>query len=144
MDNGLEGVIAAKTVLSHSDGERGILWIRGHTLPQLVAEHGYEGAVALLWEGFAGNGLSRAAIRAELGIARETAFGDIGKWFDAAAHRPLIEGTRLSLACLSEDSPPAAVLATLPMAIAVLIRTQRGAEAIAPDASLGAPPTCSA
>ncbi len=43
MDSGLEGVIAAETVLSHSDGGRGILWVRGHTLDELVAEHGYEG-----------------------------------------------------------------------------------------------------
>jgi citrate synthase len=41
-------VIAAETVLSHSDGERGILWIRGHILPELVAERGCEGAVLLL------------------------------------------------------------------------------------------------
>ena len=74
MDSGLEGVIAAETVLSHSDGERGILWVRGHALPELVAEHGYEGAVAVLWEGFAGNGLTRDGIRAELGAARGTAF----------------------------------------------------------------------
>ena len=66
MDSGLEGVIAAETVLSHSDGERGILWVRGHALPELVAEHAYEGAVALLWDGFAGNGLRREGIRAEL------------------------------------------------------------------------------
>ena len=36
MKSGLEGVIAAETVLSHSDGERGILWVRGHALPELA------------------------------------------------------------------------------------------------------------
>jgi citrate synthase len=36
MDGGLEGAIAAETVLSHSDGEGGILWIRGHTFPELI------------------------------------------------------------------------------------------------------------
>ena len=87
MKSGLEGVIAAETVLSHSDGERGILWVRGHTLPELVVEHGYEGAVALLWDGFAGNDLTRAAICAELGAAREIAFARLGTWLDAAAHR---------------------------------------------------------
>jgi citrate synthase len=56
-------------VLSHSDGERGIIWVRRHTLAELVAEHGYEGSVALLWDGFAGNGLTREGIRAELGAA---------------------------------------------------------------------------
>ena len=97
MDSGLEGVIAAETVLSHSDGERGILWVRGHALPELVAEHGYEGAVALLWDGFAGNGLRREGIRAELGAAREAAFAQLPDWLDAAAGRPSSRGC----ACLS-------------------------------------------
>ena len=59
MDSGLAGLVAAQTVLSHSDGARGILWVRGHTLAELVADFGYEGAVGLLWEGFAGDRLSR-------------------------------------------------------------------------------------
>src|SRR6185437_13723732 len=118
MDSGLEGVIAAETVLSHSDGERGILWVRGHSLPELVAELGYDGAVALLWEGFAGEGLDRARVRAELGAAREAAFARRGDWLSAAADRPFIEGVRLALAALPEDSTPAAILGSLPVAIA--------------------------
>src|SRR5271170_573986 len=72
MDSGLAGLIAAETVLSHSDGARGILWVRGYTLAELVARFGYEGAVGLLWEGFAGNGLDGDAIRAQLSAARKT------------------------------------------------------------------------
>ena len=64
MDSGLAGLIAAETVLSHSDGAHGILWVRGHTLAELVADFGYEGAVGLLWEEFAGASLPRAAMRA--------------------------------------------------------------------------------
>src|SRR5258708_1808092 len=63
MDSGLAGLVAAETVLSHSDGARGILWVRGHTLADLAANFGYDGAVGLLWEGFAGEGLDRAAMR---------------------------------------------------------------------------------
>jgi citrate synthase len=137
MDSGLEGVIAAETVLSHSDGERGILWVRGQTLPQLVAEHHYEGAVALLWEGFAGNGLSRVGVRTELGAAREAAFARHGEWLDAAGRRPLIEGVRLSLAFLPENSLPSAILASLPVAIASLVRASQGAAPIAPSPNLG-------
>ena len=74
MDSGLAGLVAAETVLSHSDGARGILWVRGHALPELVADFGYEGAVGLLWEGFAGTGLSRDAIRLQLGAGRTLAF----------------------------------------------------------------------
>lgn len=136
MDSGLEGVIAAQTVLSHSDGDRGILWVRGHTLAELVAGYGYEGAVALLWEGFAGDRLSSDGIRAELGAAREMAFARLFDWLDAAARRPLIEGVRLSLGFLPEDSPPAAILASLPVAIAALLRARQGASPLAPDADL--------
>jgi len=38
IDSGPAGVVAAETVLSYSDGARGILWVRGHTLSELVAE----------------------------------------------------------------------------------------------------------
>ncbi len=137
MDSGLAGLIAAETVLSHSDGARGILWVRGHTLPELVADFGYEGAVGLLWEGFAGDGLSREAMRAQLGAARELAFARIGDWLDAARTRPLVEGVRLALATLPEDSAPAAILATLPVAIAALLRTRAGATVLAPDPARG-------
>ncbi len=138
MDSGLEGVVAAETVLSHSDGARGIMWVRGHTLGELVADHGYEGAVALLWEDFAGDGLSRAGIGAALGAGRVAAFARIGEWLDLAAGRPLLEGVRLALALLPEDSSPAAILASLPVALAALLRRRRGAAPVAPDPALGA------
>ena len=57
MPSGLAGVVAVETVLSHTDRERGMLWVRGVALPDLVARHGYGGTVALLSEGFAGDGL---------------------------------------------------------------------------------------
>ena len=60
MNNGLEGVVAADTVLSHTDGDTGTIWVRGHTVGDLVANHGFEGTVAIIWEGFAGDGLTRA------------------------------------------------------------------------------------
>jgi citrate synthase len=40
IDSGLAGVVVTETVLSHSDGARGILWVRGHTLPELAANCG--------------------------------------------------------------------------------------------------------
>ncbi len=137
MDSGLEGVVAAETVLSHSDGERGVLWVRGHTLDDLVARRGYEGAVAILWEGFAGDGLTRGGVRAVLGAARQAAFARLGEWLDPASRRPLIEGVRLALAVLPDDSPPAAISASLPVAVAALIRAKSGEAPVAPDPELG-------
>jgi citrate synthase len=136
-DSGLAGLVAAETVLSHSDGARGILWVRGYTLPELVAGFGYDGAVGLLWEGFAGADLGRAEMRARLGAGRERAFRRRGDWLELARPRPLIEGVRLALATLPEDSPPADILATLPVAIAALLRRRGGSEPLAPDPHLG-------
>ena len=137
MDSGLEGVVAAETVLSHADGSRGILWVRGHTLDELVADFHYDGAIALLWEGFAGTGLTASGIRAALGVGREAAFARLGEWLDQAAGRPLIEGPRLALAGLPDDSTAAAIIATLPVAIAALLRRRSGADPLPPDPSRG-------
>jgi citrate synthase len=137
MDSGLAGLIAAETVLSHSDGARGILWVRGHTLPELVADFGYEGAVGLLWEGFAGDGLGREEMRARLGAGRTAAFARRGEWLDMAKTRPFIEGVRLALAALPETATPAEILATLPVAIAALVREGKGEMPLSPDPARG-------
>jgi len=136
MDSGLAGLIAAETVLSHSDGARGILWVRGYTLAELVARFGYEGAVGLLWEGFAGNGLDGDAIRAQLSAARKTAFARLDQWLDRAGSRTIVEGVRLALATLTDTAQPAVILATLPVAIAALLRQRQGVVPLAPDAAL--------
>ena len=136
MSNGLDGIIAAETVLSHSDGDTGTIWLRGHTVEELVKNHGYEGAVAILWEGFVGDGLTRTKIQNELGAARERAFGRLDEWFGAAAKRPIIEGLRIALAALPEQSTPVEIAATFPVAVAALIRTRDGAATLKPDASL--------
>jgi citrate synthase len=136
MNNGLEGVVAAETVLSHADSERGTVWVRGHTIENLAAEHGYEGAVAVMWDGFAGRGLSRAGMRETLGAARAAAFARSGEWLDCAGRRPLIEGLRVALAALPDDAAPVEILATLPVAIAALLRRRAGEPSIAPDPSL--------
>lgn len=137
MDSGLAGLIAAETVLSHSDGGRGILWVRGHTLPELAEQFGFDGAVGLLWEGFAGERLGREEIRRQLAAGRGRAFARLGGWLDQAAGRPPIEGMRRALAALPDDVPPAEILATLPVAIAALLRRAAGAAPLAPDPARG-------
>src|ERR1700736_1491999 len=107
LDSGLAGLVAAETVLSHSDGGRRILWARGHILADLAANFGYDGAVGLLWEDFAGAGLDRATMRAQLAAGRERAFARLADWLDQAEQRAPGEAVRLGLAALPEDSPPA-------------------------------------
>lgn len=142
MDSGLEGLIAAETVLSHSEGAQGILWVRGYTLAELVAGFGYEGAVGLLWEEFAAeSGFARRpdrdAIRARLGAARQAAFAALDQWLDRAASRPVVEGVRIALADLPDTAEPPAILATLPVAIGALLRRNQGETPLAPDPGLG-------
>jgi citrate synthase len=142
MDSGLEGQIVAETVLSHSDGAEGILWVRGYTLAALVARFGYEGAVALLWEEFAAEAEfaarpDGAAIRARLGAGREAAFATLDRWLDRAASRPVVEGVRIALADLPDTADPPAILATLPVAIGALLRRRRDETPLAPDPALG-------
>jgi citrate synthase len=135
MANGLEGVVAAETVLSHADGERGIIWVRGHTISDLVAQ-GFEAAVALMWEGFAGENLTRARMIEMFGSARALAFSRLGEWLPAAARREPLEATRLLLAAVPDESTPAEIAAALPVGIAALIRSRNGRPPVAPDPSL--------
>jgi citrate synthase len=136
MDSGLEGLIAAETILSHSDGAQGILWVRGHTLAELVARFGYEGAVGLLWEGFAGEGLDGGAIRAQLGAARVAAFAEASKWLDQVRLGSPVEAVRLALAFLSDTASPTTILATVPVAIGALLWRRAGAAQLPPDPDL--------
>jgi citrate synthase len=125
MPSGLDGVVAAETGLSHTDRGRGMLWVRGVAIPDLAARHGYEGTIALLWEGFAGDGLTRTSARTELGTARVAAFAGLEPWLDAAARRPLFEGVRLCLATLPDTVPPAATIAALSVGVPTLLRRFR-------------------
>ena len=137
MKGGLEGVIAAETVLSHSDAETGTIWLRGHTIEDLVKNHGYEGAVAILWEGFVGEGLTRDTIRRDFGAGRERAFARFDEWFGAAEKRAPLEGLRIALAALPEQASPVDIATTFQVAVAALIRARDGKPPVAPDASLG-------
>jgi citrate synthase len=136
MNSGLEGVVAADTVLSHTDGDTGTIWVRGHTIGDLVANHGFEGTVAIIWDGFAGTALTRASVQSEFGEGRQSAFATSSDWLGAASKRPLLEGVRIALAALPEDATPAVIAATLPVSIAALIRTRDGKEPLRPDATL--------
>jgi citrate synthase len=136
MQPGLEGVVAAETVLSIADPQRSMLWMRGVPVPELVADYGYEGTIALLWQGFAGDGLTRSGMRAAFGEARLAAFAALPAWLDEAARRPMDQAMRRCLAELADDSTPAAIVAALSVGVPALIRARRGDAPVAPDASL--------
>ncbi len=136
MSGGLEGVIAAETVLSYSDPARGMVWMRGHDLPDLVARYGFEGTAALLWEGFAGVGLAGAGLTKAFGAARVAAFSRIDGWLELASGRSLLEGVRVALACQPDTATPAQLVGAMTVIVAVLLRQSKDLPMIAPDPAL--------
>src|SRR4029079_11443467 len=60
-----------------------------------------------------------------------------GEWLPQTRGRSYIEGARLALASLSEDSEPAEILGTSPVAIAALLREHRGVSPVPPDPICG-------
>jgi citrate synthase len=133
---GLEGVVVAETVLSHTDSERGMLWIRGRPIPEIVERYGYEGAVALLWDGFTGRDLTREGMTRTLGAARQQAFKQIDAWLRAAAGRPLDDAIRIGLALLPDDGPPAGIASALAVYVPAVLRVARREKPLPPDPDL--------
>jgi len=133
---GLEGVVVAETVLSHADQEGGMLWVHGRPIPDLVEQFGFEGTVALLWEGFAGRELSRAGMTQALGAARQRVFSRVDTWLPVAARQPLDIAIRVALALLPDDSSPAAIQAMFAVCVPAILRAGAGATRLPPDPAL--------
>jgi citrate synthase len=140
MASGLDGVVAADTVLSLVDGANGRLVIRGKELAELVPDYGFEGTAALLWDGFAPEGGDRQAVMQGLGAAREAAFRHVPRLLPAAAGLSPVEALRVGLAMLGDAEPlPHHLLVTgaLPVFLAALLRSSEGKSPVAPDPRLG-------
>ena len=136
MASGLDGVVAAETILSHTDRTNGMVWVRGHDLPSLVAGHGFEGTVALLWDGFAGAGLTRAGITASFGQARVAAYGKLAGWLPNAAGRPLFEGVRIALAAQPDSADATDLVGAFTVAVPALVRQASGLPPVPPEPTL--------
>ena len=73
MSDGLEGVVAARTVLSDVDGAAGHLIIRGYSLDDLAGRTRFEDVAHLLFDGFFDD--MPADLTRALGEARVAVFG---------------------------------------------------------------------
>jgi citrate synthase len=136
MSGGLEGVIAAETVLSHTDPARGMVWVRGHDLPDLVANHGFEGTIALLWDGFISDGVTRDSVTASFGAARLAAFAGLDGWLPRTRGRSLYEGVRHGLAFQPDSAQPADLVGAMTVIVPALLRTEINLPLIEPDPAL--------
>lgn len=138
MNDGLEDVVAAQTVLSDVDGLAGRLIIRGLPLEALAGRMTYEQVLGLLWDGFFPD-LPRD-LRRPLGEARAAVYGMVERELPLLADRPVYDGVRALMARLPDgsDLETALLLAAAPaVLLPALIRLQAGHDMRAPDATLG-------
>jgi citrate synthase len=137
--SGLEGIVAAETVLSEVDGEAGRLTLRGHRLQDIAGQRSLEWLTAELWRGFTSETLSEASVRHGLGAMRGAVFGDIAPLLDAAAQLTPIEALRLLAAAIPDSAPdlPLRLTATMATGLAAVLRVRSGAAPVPPDPALG-------
>jgi citrate synthase len=140
---GLDGIVAADTVLSHVDGEAGRLILRGHDLEELAGRVTYEAAVAILWDGLVpgadASGRSEQAMRAALGRSRSEAFRLLAPLAPHLRRLSAVEGMRLLLAALPDSAAEQAALAVAgaSVAAAMAIRASSGLDPVTPQPEAG-------
>ena len=127
MSDGLEGVVAADTVLSEVDGEAGRLIIRGYSLDQLAGRKTYEEVTRLLWDGFFDD--LPADLAPALGAARLEVFAEVSALDTGLLDRSPIEGMRALTARLADGDDLAVALrlvAAPAVFTAAMVRAQAG------------------
>ncbi|MET0295235.1 MAG: citrate synthase/methylcitrate synthase [Phenylobacterium sp.] len=137
MSDGLEGVVAAHTVLSEVDGAAGRLIIRGRTVDALAASATFEDAARLLFDGFFED--LPDDLTAALGAARAEVFDELVGLDSRLVRRSPVEALRALLARLpdGDDLPTALRLLAAPAVFtAAVLRAQAGGAAVPPDPSL--------
>jgi citrate synthase len=97
---GLEGVVAARTRLSHVDGLNGILVIGGYAVEELAGHVGFEEASHLLWRGRLPDRVELKTLSAEMAAQRQLAPLTLDV-LHAAAGAPPIDALRMACATLS-------------------------------------------
>src|SRR5213080_1546535 len=145
---GLDGVVAARTRLSHVDGDRGELIIGGYELKELAGRAHFEDAAHLLWRGALPTRDELGRLRRELAAVRALPEETL-EVVRAAATAPPIDALRMACATLSldlanpDDISPTADLesakrltARFPTVLAAHARISEGNEPIAPRADL--------
>jgi citrate synthase len=146
--SGLDGVVVADTALSEVDGEAGRLVIAGHDVEAIAGRASFEQVCALLWQAGMGapDALEPEAVRAAIAEGRVQAHARLGAVGDALWAHDGSSALRASAAHLgfegaAKGEAPWIEFAHIAGALAVFAaawaRRGAGAEAIAPDPSLG-------
>jgi len=138
MSDGLEGVIAAQTVLSEVDGKAGRLIIRGRSLEELAGRTRYEALVGLLFDGFFPD--LPADLAATLGQARADVFAEVAALDTGLLDRAPVEAVRALTARLADGDDLATALrliAAPAVFTPAVVRSHAGEAPVAPDPALG-------
>lgn len=138
MSDGLEGVVAAETVLSDVDGRAGRLVIRGRSLDELAGRTSFEQAAHLLFDGFFAD-LPRD-LRPALGAARVEVFAQVAALDTGLLDRTPIEAVRALTARLADGDDLATALRLLAapaVFTTAVVRARVGEAPVEPDPGLG-------
>jgi citrate synthase len=137
--NGLDGVIAATTQLSHVDGERGELVIAGYPVEQLALQATFEETTWLLWNGALPPAAALEAFVRQLTAARTLPAATAALLRECAARDvDAMDALRMAVGTFSLDSDEAVpIVARVPTAIASYSRLRRGLEPLPARADLG-------
>jgi citrate synthase len=139
INNGLEGVVAAATRLSHVDGERGELTIAGFPLDELASNATFEEATYLLWYGPLPTTSQLTRFRAELATQRTVPLATLALLRECAAARAdAMDALRIAAGTISlQSSEATAIVAKIPTIAAAYARLTAGQEPLAPRSDLG-------
>ena len=136
-DDGLEGVVAAHTILSDVDGQAGRLTVRGYAIEDLADRAPFEEVAHLLLDGFFDGAPQDLA--PALGAARVKAFAEVAALDEALARRDPVEAVRALMARLpdGDDLATALLLIAAPAVFTpAVLRVAAGQTPVAPDAAL--------
>jgi citrate synthase len=139
ISNGLEGVVAATTRLSHVDGEAGELVIAGFPVGELAAHATFEETTWLLWHGDLPTVDELDEFNATLAARRALAPATLAVLRDCARARvDPMDALRMALGTVSLVSNDAtAIVAAAPTIVAAFARLCAGEEPVAPRGDLG-------
>jgi citrate synthase len=139
MASGLDGVVAAETMLSDVDGLAGRLTIRGHALSELAERWAFEETAILLLEGLFDTLPNAADFAHRLGAARYDVHACTLSLLPRLAEAGAFDGMRAGIALLpdGDDLDDALRLIAAPaVLLPAIIRTMRGEAPLAPDPAL--------
>lgn len=140
MNNGLEDVVAAETVLSDVRGAEGQLIIRGHPLSVLAGRWTFEQTAHLLFTDFFADLPGAAEFAARLGDARVDVFERARALLGPVSTLPAYDAMRAVVATLPDGTALAdalRLLAAPAVLLPALIRLQENRDPIAPSAGAG-------